>query len=198
MDKDSFADHYEDLQVSPNADQETIERVYRLLAKRYHPDNHLTGNIKKFDIITKAYKVLSDIEKRAAYDAGYEDKKNLFWMKMSEGLSDSAPLNDKHVRKSILSVLYAERRQNVTNAGVGLWHLEKLLGWPEKILEFHIWYLKEKGWIERTDTGGFAITVKGVDKIDSEGLILRKDRLLSQSVNINKDFGTPSLIEKSA
>ncbi|MEO7964396.1 MAG: J domain-containing protein, partial [Gemmatimonadaceae bacterium] len=32
-------DHYETLQVSPRADQETIERVFRHLAKRYHPDN---------------------------------------------------------------------------------------------------------------------------------------------------------------
>jgi curved DNA-binding protein len=48
-----FEDFYEDLQVSPNADQETIERVYRLLAKRYHPDNSGTGGVEKFDVITK-------------------------------------------------------------------------------------------------------------------------------------------------
>ena len=47
MEQHSFIDYYEDLQVSPNADQETIERVYRLLAKRYHPDNHLTGAPRK-------------------------------------------------------------------------------------------------------------------------------------------------------
>jgi hypothetical protein len=41
--------------------------------------------------------------------------------------------------------------------------LERLLGCPEKHMEFHIWYLKEKGCIERTDTGGFAITAEGVD-----------------------------------
>ncbi len=34
-----FEDCYEDLQVSPHFDQETIEWFYRLLAKRYHPDN---------------------------------------------------------------------------------------------------------------------------------------------------------------
>ena len=36
MNENSFDDCYEDLQVSSNADQETIERVYRMLAKRYH------------------------------------------------------------------------------------------------------------------------------------------------------------------
>ena len=50
MNKDTYVDFYEDLQVSSNADQETIERVYRLLAKRYHPDNLDCGNSEKFRI----------------------------------------------------------------------------------------------------------------------------------------------------
>ena len=48
MNQKSYVDYYEDLQVSPDADLETIERVYKLLAKRYHPDNSFTGNIEKF------------------------------------------------------------------------------------------------------------------------------------------------------
>ena len=101
-------------------------------------------HLEKFDIITKSYKVLSDPEKRAAYDAGYSDKKNLFWKTLSGNLHGGEYEDDKQLRKSILSVLYVERRQNVSNSGIGLWHLEKLLEWPEKILAFHIWYLKEK------------------------------------------------------
>jgi curved DNA-binding protein CbpA len=38
----TFTDYYENLQISPNADMEMIERVFRLLAKRYHPDNTQT------------------------------------------------------------------------------------------------------------------------------------------------------------
>ena len=38
----AFEDYYEMLQISPNADSETIHRVYRILAQRYHPDNHDT------------------------------------------------------------------------------------------------------------------------------------------------------------
>ena len=52
----------------------------------------------------------------------------------------------------------------------------------EKTLEFHIWYLKEKGWIEGTDAGGFAITVKGVDEIEEDGIITAKDRLLTEFI----------------
>ena len=182
--QNQFVDFYEDLQISPNADQETIERVYRHLAKRYHPDNSDTGSDEKFNIITKAFKVLSDPEKRAAYDAKHGENKNLIWKALSEKKPSNGNGNDKHIRKSILSVLYVERRQKVADSGIGVWHLEKLLGWPEKVLDFHIWYLKEKRWIERTETGGFAITANGVDAVEEDGLILRKDRLIERSTGI--------------
>ena len=61
-------DYYEILQISPSAEPETIHRVYRLLAQRSHPDNAETGNEVQFRILTDAYRVLSDPEKRAEYD----------------------------------------------------------------------------------------------------------------------------------
>jgi curved DNA-binding protein len=72
MEKEPFIDYFEILQISPRADQETIERVYRLLAKRYHPDNTDLEIANKFDVLTKAFRALSDPEKRAGYDANYE------------------------------------------------------------------------------------------------------------------------------
>jgi curved DNA-binding protein len=56
MGQEAFIDYYEILQLSQRADQETIERVYRLLAKRYHPDNKSTGDAEKFDALVKAYR----------------------------------------------------------------------------------------------------------------------------------------------
>jgi curved DNA-binding protein len=41
-------DHYETLQISPNADVDTIQRVFRMLAQRFHPDNAETGNADRF------------------------------------------------------------------------------------------------------------------------------------------------------
>ena len=38
--------------------------------------------------------------------------------------------------------------------------------------------MKEKGWIQRTDTGGYAITVAGVDAVEEGEIILSEDRLL--------------------
>ena len=187
MNQHRYVNYYEDLQVSPNADLETIERVYRLLAKRYHPDNRVSGNSEKFDIITTAYKFLSDPEKRAAFDAKYEDALNHKLKAMSKISSSEGLENDQQIRHAILSILYADRRQNPSDSGVGSWRLEKLLEWPEKILEFHIWYLKEKGWIQRVDTGGYAITASGVEIVEENGSILGKQRLLTDQKEASKN-----------
>jgi hypothetical protein len=94
---------------------------------------------------------------------------------------------DQQIRHSILSILYVEIRKDPTHPGIGLWQLEKFLGWPEKILEFHTWYLKEKGWIKRTDTGGYAITASGVDVIEENELTLVKDRLIAYDNRLSKN-----------
>jgi len=193
--KDIFEDHYEDLQVSPKADQETIERVYRLLAKRYHPDNNGSGSVEKFDIITKAYKVLGQAEKRAAYDATYAEKKGRMVKAYAQASAPGGFAADSNIRHQILSVLYIERRQDPEKAGVGVWRIEQLLGWPEKMLEFHTWYLKERKFIERTDTGGFAITAAGVDEVEKNGMILGKDRLLTESTDSKEAADSIGLLE---
>jgi curved DNA-binding protein len=186
MNQNSYVDYYEDLQVSPNADLETIERVYRLLAKRYHPDNSLTGNSERFNIITSAYKVLSDAEKRAAFDAKYEDARNQRLKALSEVSLPDGFENNQQIRDAILSILYTDRKQNPSESGVGSWRLEKLLGWPEKILEFHIWYLKEKGWIQRIDNGGYTITATGVDVVEEDGFNLGKEKLITYQRGLSK------------
>ena len=70
MDQNQQVDYYEVLQVSSNADAELIQRVFRLLARRYHPDNQRTGNATLFRRLHEAYTVLSDPEKRAQYRRG--------------------------------------------------------------------------------------------------------------------------------
>ena len=176
----SFSDHYENLQVSPNADSETIERVFRLLAKRYHPDNSQTGDAEKFNTLYGSYRILSDPESRAAYDAKYENERAAQW-KIAEDASKSEGFeDDDRIRQGVLSLLYVARRQDTENSGMGIMELERLLGCPEHLMGFHIWYLKEKKWIQRTDTGEFCITADGVDKVAEHDLTLRRDRLLPE------------------
>jgi len=178
MNREGIIDYYEILQLSQGADQETIERVYRLLAKRYHPDNKNTGDAQKFDELVKAYRALSDPERRADYNAKYDAGNSHQWNNYSHAAPSKGTEEDRKIYQAILSMLYTARRRDAGNAGVGTFQMEKLLEVPEKYLEFHIWYLREKGWIQRVENGGFAITVSGVDAVIENDLPLKKDRLL--------------------
>ena len=63
-------DYYNTLGISKTADDATIKKAYRRLAKQYHPDTN-AGNTRaeqKFKEITEAYSILSDPEKRKLYD----------------------------------------------------------------------------------------------------------------------------------
>ncbi len=62
-------DYYQALGVARTASQEEIQRAYRTLARRYHPDiNKEPGAEDRFKEITEAYEVLSDPDHRARYD----------------------------------------------------------------------------------------------------------------------------------
>ena len=66
----SKRDYYEVLGISRNADEKTIKRAYRKLAKKFHPDTN-PGDVQaeqRFKEVTEAYNVLSDQEKRKLYD----------------------------------------------------------------------------------------------------------------------------------
>ena len=64
-----FKDYYKILGVEPTADDKAIKAAYRKLARKYHPDvSKEPGAEDKFKEIGEAYEVLSDADKRAAYD----------------------------------------------------------------------------------------------------------------------------------
>lgn len=192
MTQDSFIDYYEVLQVSPNADLETIERVYRFLAKRYHPDNLQSGDAERFRVLTEAYHLVRDPERRAAYDVKYEGGRALQSQIFGKALPSDDIETDRRIQQGILSLLYTSRRRQPANPGVGSFELERLLGVPEQHLEFHIWYLQQKSWIERLDSGKFAISVTGVEAVLEKNLYFREDRLLHEDNRIWQKKAGPS------
>jgi len=64
-------DLYDVLGVSRDAEADAIKKAYRKLARQYHPDvNPDPASQEKFAEVSRAYEVLSDPQKRAAYDRG--------------------------------------------------------------------------------------------------------------------------------
>jgi curved DNA-binding protein CbpA len=167
--QNQFVDFYEILQVSPNADQDTIQRVFRLLAQRFHPDNKDSGNEGAFKEVMEAYRVLNDPEQRAAYDVEHRQVKKVTWHIFDQSTASQGVEGEKRKRKGILALLYNKRLNEPEAPGISIREMEDLLGCPREHLEFSLWYLKENQWAVRGDNGRHVITAKGVDIVERDG-----------------------------
>ncbi|MGZ3593294.1 MAG: DnaJ domain-containing protein [Syntrophales bacterium] len=179
MSETGFVDYYELLQLSSNADADTIDRVFRHLAKKFHPDNIDSADSDKFRLLLEAHRTLADPEARAGYDVKYQDYWNRKWQLASEASDGDAFGNDRETRESLLSLMYVQRRRDMKKPGLGDYEMAHLLRMPLELVEFHVWYLKAKGWVERLETGQLAISALGVDEVEQGRLRLRQDRLLT-------------------
>jgi curved DNA-binding protein CbpA len=159
-------DYYEVLQVSDSAEPETINRVYRIFAQRYHPDNQDTGNEARFREITEAYHVLTNPEKRAQYDATSQKRRKERWRLVSAaGQSENDFELEQVVRLTVLEVLYTRRRLEPQNPGLYLRELETLIGRPREHLEFTLWFLNQKKLINSDDSRIF-LTADGAEYLE--------------------------------
>lgn len=188
-----FTDYYELLQLSPNADANTIERVFRHLAKTYHPDNAESADNARFNLIVEAHNALSNPETRAGYDVKYQDYWNRKWKLASEASDGSSFNEDKVTRERLLSLLYVQRRRDMNNPGMGEYEVARLLRIPVELVEFHVWYLKAKGWVERHVTGQLAISAIGVDQVEQSRLHFTPDRLI-ESRNASGEGGSEDTV----
>ncbi len=107
-----LVDYYLFFQISPQADHETIHRVYRFLAARFHPDNQDTGNPDMFDLLQRGYEILSNPARRAEYDAYRErDEQSLKLVPLSTSIDFMDSLDGELNRRlAVLAVLYIKRR----------------------------------------------------------------------------------------
>jgi len=162
-----FIDYYELLQISPNAELETLQRVYKMLATRYHPDNQETGDLDKFLALQKAFETLSNPELKTEYDSHYERRNTepieLFELKeFTVGVDGEA-----NRRMGILCLLYNRRRSNPEDPGLSLLEFESMMSIPREHLMFTMWYLRERQCVRQDENSDFVITGEGVDYVET-------------------------------
>lgn len=166
------ADHYELLRLSPGAEQDAIDRVYRRLAKRFHPDNPETGDAETFLRIAEAYRVLSDPRERSEYDAERISARATPRFQFRSLEFFSGMLGEQNRRLAILCLLYRKRTSNYESPGLSLYDLEQLTGCTQGELGFSIWYNCEKGYARASDRD-YCLTAEGVDFVERK---LAEDR----------------------
>jgi curved DNA-binding protein len=164
-DEHEFIDYYDVLQVSQNCDIKIIEGAYRHFAKIYHPDHEETADLDRFNLVIEAYNTLKFPEKRASYDVTYNLCKRSGITAAETELGDETAQADAAMQTSILLYLYKRKRENFREPGVASYFMQEHFGCSDDTFEFHIWYLKEKGYVEVTEQGTLAISVVGVDHV---------------------------------
>lgn len=171
-------DYYEVLQISPNAEPDTVHRVYRLLAQRFHPDNQETGNANRFRLLHEAYSVLSDAERRAQYDLQHQQQRQerIRLVSVANHAENDFELEER-IRLTVLEALYTQRRIYPNNPGIFDLDLEEVTGTSREHLEFTFWYLMAKNLVKRGEHSRLIITAEGVDYLEQNlrtGLQLRR------------------------
>src|ERR1700683_1552075 len=160
--------YYDLLQINPHAEIETIERVYRILAGRYHPDNQATGDAEKFRLINDAYQILRDPAKRAEYDKQFQVSPAgplavFLGKEFADGIDSEAK-----IRIGVLCLLYSKRRANPDFAALSLLDMENIMAFPRERLLFALWYLRAKRFVVQDDRSSFIISAEGVDYLESQ------------------------------
>ena len=164
--EDTFVDFYEVMQISPNAEPETVQRVFRMLAGKLHPDNAQTGDLEAFVQLNQAYEMLSNPATRAVYDAQRAGRRSEP-MKIFDTREFAIGLDGEANRRlGILCLLYGRRRADSDNPGVSVLELESLMGTPREHLLFATWYLREKEYVRLDDRSSLLITAEGLDHVE--------------------------------
>ena len=168
MPSEPAVNYYDLLQINPHAESEAIERIYRILAARYHPGNQDTGDAEKFRLLTEAYQVLRDPAKRAEYDRQFEiSPAGPLPIFLSKEFADGIDTEAK-IRIGVLCLLYSKRRANPDFAALSLLDMENIMAFPRERLLFALWYLRAKRYVVQDDRSSFIISADGVDFLEGQ------------------------------
>jgi len=161
-------DHYEILRLGSRADYDTIERVYRTLSKRYHPDNEKTGDAGIFLRIAEAHRILSDPRQRERYDSERSKSSALVRFDLRSREFFGGLKGEQNRRLAVLCLLYRKRAVDPETPGLTMLDLECLSGFTREELGFSLWYLAEKHLAKIGDDTKYRITAEGVDFVETK------------------------------
>ena len=113
--------YYKILQIDRNASPEIIEKAYKTLAKKYHPDLKSENNKEKyveiFKVINEAYQTLSDPYLKASYDKSLSDNeisRDKYDMLYRQNQELKSELNDLHSQRNYFN----NHQQNIQNTNI--------------------------------------------------------------------------------
>lgn len=177
--------HYEILGADPTATLDELEGLFRQLAA----DAEASGDHTKIPQAIEAFKVLRDPEVRQQYDrqlneaskesAGVETAVGVE-MRVEPGtheeeedapkstLSFEEELNltpdvlNEH-RRELLKMFYEKKRKDLKRAGIAIGGLDTIVPYSYELLEFHLWVLAEKKWVNREESGALSISAAGCE-----------------------------------
>ena len=159
-------DYYEVLRISPKADEDTIERVYRTIAERFSPENPATGDSDAFLRVSEAYQTLSDPARRMEYDDARELKLKSPRFRLRAREFFDGVRGEQNRRLAVLCLLYRQRISAHEAPGRTILDLEQLTGCTREELASALWYMCEKHWVRYGELTEYHITAEGFDVVE--------------------------------
>ncbi len=180
-----FVDFYALLKVDPSSDAKMLEKAYRHFAQLYHPDHPETADVEMFQALNEAYRILRDPEKRDEYDQQHRIHRPSAYKAEAKpedaSIDQRGALDDAEAHEKMLAFLYKRRREHAEDPGVIRYFVQQHLDCSDESFDFHVWYLKSKGYVDVTEHGTLAITVEGVDHVIGMSRSAEEARILQIS-----------------
>lgn len=159
-------DHQEILRAASAHNPEALERIYRKLAKHYHPDNQQTGSAEEFLRLQEAYSIVSDPRRSqlslvtdSAFGRGTAED-------ATAGDVTEILVNGEQQRMRILVLLFRRKAKNLHNAAVSPLEISAATKTSQEETDFALWYLQSKRAVVCGESSGYEITTEGIDLLE--------------------------------
>lgn len=171
-------DYYKILECNPEANPKTIEFLFRYFVKLAESSENPTTKANRISVLTQAYEVLRDPHQRADYDQQRQmatEKAQALFDSQSESVKVTGteveaefemptPEENRQNRLKTLQILLQRRRKDARHPGLAPSSIAQKTGLSEQETDFQIWYLVQKGWVQREESGVVSIAATGVDQ----------------------------------